>query len=124
MAQDQRKSDETSPATMEEINSISPERWAELDAMAAEALEQAEKINLVPHNHVSEQYIHDRYPIAALYARADIQEIAISNFKTALTEAEIQDAHDAFFDEYPDEMHNAIADAVESIINKRQQKTK
>ncbi|MFZ2556169.1 MAG: hypothetical protein WAZ27_04535 [Minisyncoccia bacterium] len=124
MAKDERKDDDTRPATMEEINSISPERWAELDTMAAEALEQTEKINLVPHNPMSEQYIHDRYPIAALYARADIQEIAVSNFETGLTEAEIQEVRDAFFDEYPDEIHNAIADAIESVINERQQKTK
>lgn len=124
MEKDQRKDDETRPATMEEINSISPERWAELDAMAAEAHEQTEKINLVPHNAAAEQYISDRYPIAALYARADIQEIAISNFETGLTETEIQDVRDAFFDEYPDEIHNAIADAIENVINKRQRKTK
>ena len=114
------KDDENKPASIEDLNSISPERWAELDAMSARYQAWREKVNLVPHNAGGEQYIRDRYPIAALYARADLQEIAESDFDAFLTETEIQSVRDAFFDEYPHEMHEAISNAIEYVLNQRQ----
>lgn len=114
------KDDENKPASIEDLNSISPERWAELDAMSARYQAWREKINLVPQNAGGEQYISDRYPIAALYARADLQEIADSDFDVVLTETEIQSVRDAFFDEYPHEMHEAISNAIEYVLNQRQ----
>ena len=114
------KDDENKPASIEDLNSISTERWAELDAMSARYQAWREKINLVPQNAGGEQYISDRYPIAALYARADLQEIADSDFDVVLTETEIQSVRDAFFDEYPHEMHEAISNAIEYVLNQRQ----
>ena len=111
--------DENKPASIEDLNSISPERWAELDAMSARYHAWREKVNLVQFNAGGEQYIRDRYPIAALYARADLQEIAESDFDALLTETEIQAVHDAFFDEYPHEMHEAISNAIEYVLNQR-----
>ncbi len=112
--------DENEPASIEDFNSISPERWAELDAMSARYEAWREKVNLVPRNAGGEQYIRDRYPITALYARADLQEIAESDFDAFLTETEIQAVRDALFDECPHEMHEAISNAIEYVLNQRQ----
>lgn len=111
--------DETKPASIEDFKTISPERWAELDAMCAEAERYRELLNLVPFNQGGERYIRERYPIAVLYARADLQEIAESSFGAFLTETEVQAVHDEFFDEYPDELYFAIVDAIERVIQGR-----
>lgn len=114
------KDDENKPASIEDLKSISPERWAELDAMCAEYDAWREKVNLVPTNAGGEQYIRDRYPITALYARADLQEIAESDFDAVLTETEMQAVADAFYDDFPHEMHEAISNAIEYVLNQRQ----
>lgn len=114
-----KNNEENKPASVEDLKSISPERWAELDAMCAQYDAWRAKMNLVPLNAGGEQYIRDLYPIAALYARADLQEIAESDFDALLTETEIQAVHDAFFDEYPHEMHEAISNAIEYVLNQR-----
>ena len=54
-----------------------------------------------------------------LYARADLQEIAESEFDAVLTETEIKDTAAAFYDEFPHEMHEAISGAVEYVLNQR-----
>lgn len=115
--------DENRPATLEDLNSISNERMKELDAMVAEAFERAEKVNLVPYDPAAERYICDRYPVAALYARADIQDIATSNFETVLTEAEIQEVRAIFSDRFPDGVYTTTVDAIDKIVNERTQQT-
>lgn len=120
-----KKDDETRPATMEELNALfDSEHWKELEALADEAQKQMETMNLVPYDAGAERYLIDRYPIRALYARADIQDIAMSQHETALTEEEIREVSDTFFDAYPDEIYIAISDAIERVVNERQQKTK
>lgn len=113
------KDDENKPASFEEITGISEERMRELNEMLAEATEARERLNLVPPNAGGEQYIRDRYPIAALFERADLQDIAESNFDAMLTETEIQDVAAAFFDDFPYEMHEAITNAIEYVLNQR-----
>jgi hypothetical protein len=112
--------DENKPASIEDLNSISPERWAELDAMSARYEAWREKVNLVPHNASGEQYIRNRYPITALYDRAALQEIAESDFDAILTETEMQVVADAFYDDFPHEIHEAISNAIEYVLNQRQ----
>jgi hypothetical protein len=116
--------DDRKPASIEDIKAISPERWAELEAQCAEAERYREFLNLVPLNQGGERYIRERYPIALLYARADLQEMAESDFDTVLTETEIQTVHEEFFCEYPDELHLAIADAIERVVERRSQSDK
>lgn len=111
--------DENKPASIENFTAISPERWAELDAMCAEAERYRELLNLVPFNQGGERYIRERYPVAILYARADLQEIAESSFDALLTETEMQAVCDEFFDEYPDELYCAIVDAIERVVQRR-----
>ncbi len=111
--------DETKPASIEDFAAISPERWAELDAMCAEAERYREFLNLVPRNQGGERYIRERYPIAVLYARADLQDIAESSFDTTLTETEVQAVQEEFFNEYPEELHFAITDAIERVVQHR-----
>jgi hypothetical protein len=122
MTSDFSKDDETRPASIEDFNSITPERWAELDAMTAEYSAWREKMNIVPYNKDAERYILDRYPLRMLYERADLQDIAESHFDTLLTEEEIQSVGDEFISNYPDEIHLAIADAIERVIDEREQK--
>ena len=77
-------------------------------------------MNLVPFNAGGEQYIRDRYPITALYDRAALQDIAESDFDAMLTETEMQAVADAFYDDFPHEMHEAISNAIEYVLNQRQ----
>ncbi len=93
--------------------------WKETQALMDEAERQMEAMNLVPQNTGGEQYIRDRYPIAALYARADLQDIAMSDFKALLTETEIQAVRDVFFDAYPHEIYVALTDAIELVLKQR-----
>ena len=114
-----KNNDENKPASIEDLNSISPERWAELEAMSARYEVWREKVNLVPFNAGGEQYIRDRYPIAALYDRAALQEITESDFDAILTETEMQAVADAFYDDFPHEMREAISNAIEYVLNQR-----
>jgi hypothetical protein len=113
--------DENTPATMEELNTLfNSKEWKETEALMDEAEKRMEAMNLVPYNKGGEQYIRDRYPIAALYARADFQEIARSECNTMLTEEEIKTVSDEFFCAYPDEISIEITEAVKRVINNRQ----
>lgn len=116
-----KNDDENAPATIEDLNSISPERWAELNAMTAEYEAWSERVNLVPFNAGGEQYIRDRYPIAAVFDRAYLQEIAGSEFDAALTETEIQDVAAEVYDDFPHEVHEVIANAIERVVAHRTQ---
>lgn len=111
--------DEKIPASFEEITGISEERMRELEEMSAQATAARERLNLVPPNAGGEQYIRDRYPIAALFERADLQDIAESDFDEMLTETEIQDVAAAFFDDFPHEVHEALTNAIEYVLNQR-----
>lgn len=111
--------DENKPASFEDLTGISEEQMKEWDRLIIERERRDEIINLVPENGGGEKYIHDRYPIAALYARAEIQEIAWNDFETILTEEEIQGVRCAFIDDYPHEIHVAIVDAIESVLDRR-----
>lgn len=113
--------DENAPATMEELNALfNSEEWKKTEALIDEAEKQMEALNLVPRNDGGERYIRDRYPITALYSRADLQEIARDECNAMLTEEEIQAASDAFFDDYPNEICLAVSEAVKFVISKRQ----
>ncbi|MBU6490875.1 hypothetical protein KGQ25_01810 [Patescibacteria group bacterium] len=113
--------DENTPATMEELNAFfNSKEWKETKALMDEAEKRMEVMNLVPHNKGGERYIRERYPIAALYARSDLQNIAIDEFDTTLTETEIQAVSDEFFCDYPEEMSLSIAAAVERVVKRRQ----
>ena len=123
MTDDFSKDDETRPATMEEIEAtFNSKEYAQISAMVDEVQKQREMMNLIPYNKDAERYILDRYPVRALYARADIKEFAESNFDTYLTEEEIQAVGDVFFDNYPDEIYCAIVDAIKHVISEREQK--
>lgn len=111
--------DENKPASFEDLTGVSEEQMKEWDRLIAERERRDEIINLVPRNDGGEAYISDRYPIAALYARAEIQEIAWNDFETTLTEEEIQEVKCAFIDDYPHEIHVAIVDAIESVLGRR-----
>ena len=117
-----QKGDENIPASFEEITGVSEEQLKKLDDMVAEIEKQNEALNLVPYNAGGEKYITDRYPIHTLFTRADLQEIATSNYDTLLTEEEIQSTSNVFMDNYPDEIQIAITSAIESVINEREQK--
>ena len=111
---------ENAPATNADLEAIfNSEEFKKIEHLAAEVEKQMEAMNLVPLNKGGEQYIRDRYPIAALYARADLQVIATDDFGTELTEMEIQAVSDEFFCAYPDEMPLAVTAAVERVIKNR-----
>lgn len=114
--------DETTPASIEDFSAISPEYWAELDALYVEVEQQREFLNLVPLDKGGERYIRERYPVTVLYARADLQDIAESDYDTVLTETEIQAVQVNFFGEYPEELHLAITNAIECVIQSRSKK--
>lgn len=106
---------------MEQLNALfNSKEWRETEALLDEAEKRMEAMNLVPRNDGGERYIRDRYPIAALYARADLQEVAMDEHKTMLTEEEIQAVSDEFFCAYPDEISIEIAEAVKRVISNRQ----
>jgi len=119
-----KNNDGNKPASFEEIAGISEEYMRELDEMCAQAEADRERLNLVPSNAGGEKYISDRYPIVALYARTDLQEIAVSDFKALLTETEIQAVRDVFFDTYPHEIYTTLVDAIELVLNERQKPQK
>lgn len=114
--------DEHTPASFEELTGITDERMAEMEMLMAAVEREMAAVNLIPLNKVCEQYIRDRYPISALYGRYDIKEIAYNEHGATLTEDEIQGVSTAFYDAYPDEIHIAIADAIEQVIAERDQK--
>lgn len=116
-----KNDDGNTQATVEDFNSISPERWAELDAMTAEYEAWSERVNLVPLNAGGEQYIRDRYPIAAVFDRAYLQEIAESESDTVLTETEIQDVAADVYDDFPHEMYETITNAIGRVVARRTQ---
>ncbi len=98
---------------------ITPERWAEIDAMAASAAERMELENLVPIDNRSEKYIERCYPIAVLYGRSDIQELAETYHDAHLTEEEIEKVRDQFFDDFPLEFEFGIRAAIEAVLEER-----
>lgn len=111
------------PATPEQLDALfNSKEWHDLQSTAEEAERQMETMNLVPIDRSAERYIFDRYPIAILFARADLQETAHSNFDEMLTEEEIQSVRDEFFDSFPDEVHQAVADAVEHVLDRREKR--
>jgi len=62
----------------------------------------------------------ERCPITIQYSVEEIQEIAESYFQTELTEKEIEDVSDNFYDTFPCEIHAAVQDAVEAVIDARE----
>lgn len=108
------------PESFEDLTGVSEEQMKKWDELIARSKERAEIINLVPENDGGERYIRDRYPVAALYARSEIQEIAWNNFEVTLTEEEIQRVKCVFIDDYPHEIHDAIVDAIESVLDARE----
>lgn len=108
--------------SFEDLTGVSEEQMKEWKRLIAERERRDEIINLVPRNDGGEAYISDRYPVAALYARAEIQEIAWSDFETTLREEEIQEVKYAFIDNYPLEIQMAIVDAIESVLDAREEK--
>jgi hypothetical protein len=118
-----KKNNDIRPATIEDFNSISKERWAELDAWAVEHERQSEEMNLVPLNKGGEQYIYHRYPIRVLYERSGLQQVAMSNHDISLTETEIQTIGDIVMDNpgLQDALYIAIQEAVESVVDERTQ---
>lgn len=115
-------SDDNAPASFEEITGISDERMREMGALVAGLEREMAAVNLIPLNEVCEKYIRDRYPISSLYGRYDIKEIAHNEHGVSLTEDEIQEVSAAFYDAYPDEIHIAIAGAIETVISARPRK--
>ena len=111
--------DENKPASFEDLTGVSEEQMKEWNRLIAEWQRRDEIINLVPKNDGGERYISDRYPVAALYTRSEIQGIAWGDFETTLTEEEIQGVRCAFIDDYPHEIHVAIVDAIESVLDRR-----
>jgi hypothetical protein len=111
------------PMTSEQLDALfNSKEWREMQSMVEEIEKQMEVTNLVPIDQKAERYIFDRYPIAVLFARADLQEIAHSNFDEMLTEEEIQSVRDAFFDDLPYEVHQAVANAIEHVLDQREKR--
>lgn len=106
--------------SLEEIL-VSAKQIEKLNEMVSSACAEEEVVNLVPISKDGEQYLCGRYPIAILCTRSEIQEIAEDEFESILTEKEIQDVRCVFCDNYPHEIHEAIVDAIESVLDRREE---
>ncbi len=112
--------DDTQPATEEDMKAtFKSSEWQKLKVLIDETEQQMEAMNLVPLNKGGEQYIRDRYPIAVLYHRAYLQDVAMTECNTMLTEEEIQNIGCSFFDDFPDEIWLAIIEAVKLVVSER-----
>ena len=111
-----KKHDEHTPATMADIKSIN---WEKLNAQCSEVEKQMENANLVPLSRSGEKYLSERYPVAALYTRSQLQELSATHCTTTLSENEIQEVNAEFYDEYPHEIEEAIIRAIRRVITAR-----
>lgn len=114
--------DDIEMATEEEARAtLESKEFKELQVLSTQVREQMEMMNLVPLNQGGEQYIRDRYPISVLYTRSYLQVIAKDEFDENLSESEIQDVAAEVCDDFPYEVHEAITNAIERVVERRTQ---